>query len=114
MRAIPMTTATGLGPLPELLEARESRKAVRRVFAAEGVPLAVIGDRQQRIPLLTLARLYEGAAHEVGDWRLGLDVGQGLPPEEFGLWARYSMQAPTLGCALKRIARTLHVHQTGS
>jgi len=114
MADIPITTATGLGPLPDVIAARESAKAVRRVFAGEGVPLALIEHRQHKIPLATLARLFERAAHEVGDWRLGLDVGLGHPPREYGLWARYAMQAPTLGRAISRVARTLHVHQTGS
>jgi hypothetical protein len=109
-----MTTATGLGPLPELLEIRESPKAVRKLFAAEGIPLALIEDRQQRLPLGKLARLFQRAAQQAGDWRFGLDVGLAMAPGEYGLWARYAMQAPTLGGAISRIVETLHLHQSGT
>ena len=110
----PMTTATGIGPLPEILERQESRKALRKVFAAEGVPLSVITERQQRIPLSTLAGLFHRAASAVGDWRLGLEVGGRMPPGEYGLWARYAIHAPTLGGALERAVETLQTHQTGT
>lgn len=114
MNAVPMTTATGLGPLPELLEAKESRKAVRKVFAAEGVPLALAGERQHRVPLAALAGLFERAALRAGDPCFGLDVGLHMPPEEYGLWMRYALQAPTLGTSLARIIETLPVHQSGT
>jgi AraC-like DNA-binding protein len=112
MRGAPLTTATGLGPLPAMLENCESRKAVKKVFAAEGVPLAVVSNRQHRIPLYRFANLFRGAARHAGSERFGLDVGLEMPPGDYGLWARYAGQAPTLGSAISRIVQTLHVHQT--
>lgn len=109
-----MTTATGLGPLPEVLQAREGRKAVREVFAAEGVPLALIDDRTHRLPLATMAAIFDHAARRVGDGCFGLEVGARMAPGEYGLWTRYAMQAPTLGDALMRVAQTLQLHQSGT
>lgn len=109
-----MTTATGLGPLPEMLEERESRKAVRRLFAEQGVPLQLVHDRQHRLPLATMAALFDGAARRAGDAGFGLDVGARMPPGDYGLWVRYAMQAPTLADAIMRIGQTLHLHQSGT
>ena len=114
MVGTPMTTATGLGPLPEVLEARVGRRALSRVLAAEGVPLSITQNLHQRVPLSTLAGIFHRAAAQAGDGRLGLDVGCEMSPGEFGLWARYAMQAPTLGAALARTVQTLRVHQTGT
>ena len=103
-----------MGPLPTLLEEREGRKAVERVFDAESIPLAVIEHRDFWIPLTSLEGLFERAARATGDPMLGFHVGLGMMPDDYGLWAQYSSQATCLGNALKRIVSTLHLHETGT
>jgi AraC-like DNA-binding protein len=110
---VPMTTATGLGPLPEMLEAAGGSRAVGRAFAAVGLSLAVIEDRSLRFPLPAMVDLFDQAARLAGDTRFGLEVGRAMAPGDYGLWARYAMQAPTLSGALARLARCLVMHQVG-
>jgi AraC-like DNA-binding protein len=110
---IPMTTATGLGPLPDLLEAAGGSRAVGRAFDAVGLSLAVIEDRSLRFPLPVMVNLFDQAARLAGDARFGLEVGQAMAPGDYGLWARYAMQAPTLSGALARFTRCMVMHQVG-
>ena len=110
---IPMTTATGLGPLPDLLEAAGGSKAVVRAFVEEGVPLAVLEDRTLRIPLAAMVGLFDSAARIAREPRLGLNVGLEMAPRDYGLWLEYALQAPTLSGALTRLSRCLPLHQVG-
>jgi len=103
---IAMTHATGLGPLPALLEERGGSRAVARAFAAESLPLALVEERSHRVPLRAIARL-------AGDSRIGLDAGLAMVPDEYGRWVRFAMQAPTLGDAVIRLSRGLVLHQVG-
>jgi len=114
---MPLTTlthATGIGPLPDVLETLAGHRAVRRVFACAQVPSALLRDRRQRLPIALLAGLYREGAEVTGDALFGLAVGTAMRPSEYGLWAQYAAQAPTLAAAVARAARTLHVHQNGS
>ncbi|WP_425090235.1 AraC family transcriptional regulator ligand-binding domain-containing protein [Tropicimonas sp. S265A] len=108
-----MTRATGMGPLPQLLEVQESSKAVHRAFADAGLPISLISDRQHLVPLHALIRLFERSAQLSGDPVFGLHVGLEMAPQEYGLWLRYSLQAPTLRQGISRLARCLVLHQFG-
>ena len=110
---IPMTFATGLGPLPELLEERAGSKAVARAFAAVNLPLHLVTDRAHRVPLAAMVCLFDHAARLAGDARFGLDVGRAMQPEIYGRWVRFSLQAETLGGAIARLARCVVLHQVG-
>ncbi|MEM1429133.1 MAG: AraC family transcriptional regulator [Pseudomonadota bacterium] len=112
-KQIPMTHGTGMGPLPDLLEIQAGSRAITRVFAAEGVPLGLIEDRVHWLPLASLAGLFEGAARETGDPVFGFSVGVDMQPVEYGLWARFALQAPTLGEAIARLSRYMYLHQIG-
>ena len=114
MVRVAMTYATGMGPMPTLLAEQEGRRAVKRVFDAEGIPLALIDNRDHQMPLASLAGLFLRAARATGSARFGLDVGLVMMPGEYGLWARYAMQGATLGDAIGRVARCLGVHQSGT
>ncbi|WP_120501354.1 AraC family transcriptional regulator [Roseovarius sp. EL26] len=109
-----MTKATGLGPLPVLLEKRAGFGPLRKVFEANAVPLGVIEDRQTAIPLRSMCGLFDMAALSAGDRCFGLDVGQNMSPKEFGLWLQYCAQGRTLSEALQRASRTSNSQQTGS
>jgi len=108
-----MTFATGLGPLPELLEERAGSKAVARAFGAENLPLQLVTDRNHRVPLAAMVGVFNTAARLVGDARFGLEVGLAMPPESYGRWVRFSLQADTFGGAIARLARCVVLHQIG-
>lgn len=102
-----------MGPLPEMLEERESNVALHRVFAHEAVSLEIIEQRETRLPVAALAGLFDRAAKATGERALGLDVGLSMPPGSFGMWAEYSAGAETLGRALLRTVRTCRFQQSG-
>ena len=77
---IPLTYATGLGPLHALLEARAGSKSVARAFAAQGLPLALVSDRTRRVPLPAMIGLFDYAARLAGDARFALHVGLAMVP----------------------------------
>ena len=110
---LPMTTATGMGPLPELLERMAGAKAVERAFRRENLPLALIEDPEHRIPMASLVGLFEHAGWEVGDRLFGLRVGLNMAPGAYGLWTEYGASASNLRDALNRLTRTIAVHQIG-
>lgn len=107
-----MTTATGMGPLPYMLEDMESTRALHRVFAHEGLPLSLIENRDMQLPHRSLVAIFEGAGKAVGDRLFGFRVGQSMQPGDYGLWIQYSVGARTLSDALKRCVRSMSVHQS--
>ncbi|MGF1563680.1 MAG: AraC family transcriptional regulator ligand-binding domain-containing protein [Geminicoccaceae bacterium] len=109
----PMTTATGFGPLPDLLLEAAGRAGVRRAFAQAGLPEEVVADRSHRFPLECMVRLFAESGLRAGDRLFGLRVGQAMAPEDYGLWARYALSARTLRAAIGRLAWALPLHQTG-
>jgi len=108
-----MTTATGLGPMPKMLEDAAGSRAVARAFEDVGLSLEVIDDRSLRFPLIAMVDLFDRAARLSGDARFGLEVGERMVPADYGLWARYAVQAPKLGGALDRFRRCMILHQVG-
>lgn len=110
---IAMTHATGLGPLPALLEARGGSKAVARAFSEQGLPLELVSDRTHRVPLVAMIGLFDCAARLAADARFGLHVGLAMEPGEYGRWAAFALHAPTMSGALSRLARCLILHQVG-
>jgi AraC-like DNA-binding protein len=110
---VAITRATGMGPLPDLLEEAAGDRAVARVFGAERMPLALVHEREHWTPLASLAGLFHGGARAAGDPLFGLRVGQAMQPGEYGRFARYALQAGTLGAAAARLERTFHLHQRG-
>ncbi|MCB1496835.1 MAG: AraC family transcriptional regulator ligand-binding domain-containing protein [Bauldia sp.] len=112
--SIPMTTAAGMGPLPQMLERMAGSAALSRVFRREALPLALIEDRDMRLPLVALCGLFEAASHEAGDRTFGLRIGEAMLPGSYGLWAEYGTAAGTLAEALRRMVATIDVRQTGS
>jgi len=69
---VPVTRATGLGPLPQLLEERAGWQALRKSFAAEKIPLAVVDDKDVLLPLEAMMGLFERAALAAGERTFGL------------------------------------------
>jgi AraC-like DNA-binding protein len=110
--SVPMTTATGFGPLPELLAERCGERAVQRVFAGERLPLALIEDRRHLVPFTAMLGVFEQAARRAGNRTFGFDVGAGMSEGSYGVWLDYAGEAPTLGEALRRAVSAIRFHQT--
>jgi AraC-like DNA-binding protein len=108
-----MTKATGMGPLPRILEERISWRALQNVFTAEDVPLDIIDHLETRIPVATMMAIFERAALAAGDRTFGFSVGAEMSHAHFGLWIEYSASADTLGDALRRTVGTARFQQTG-
>lgn len=109
-----MTRATGVGSLPDLLNACGGEKTLRSVFTDANLPLALTHDRTHRLPLSSLARLYQAAAERTGNPVFGLTAGLAMTPDDFGKWAQYASQGATLEDGISRAIETLHLHQSGT
>lgn len=110
--SVPMTTATGLGPLPELLVERCGERAVQRVFHSERLPLVLVEERRHPVPFAAMLGAFERAARVAGDRTFGFDVGIGMSVGCYGVWLDYAAGAPTLGRALARAVSAIRFHQT--
>lgn len=113
LRSIPLTRAAGMGPLPEMLEEAGGQAYVNRAFTLSGLPATLVHERHHWVPLSFLADLYHFGSQILDDPLFGLHVGQRMPPEQFGKWAVYGLQAPTLEDMMKRLEAALNVHTHG-
>lgn len=114
MTVMAFTKSSGLGPLPRLLETAGGPRMLTRVFQAEHLPISLASGEATWLPLRSLLGLFERSAAAAGDDLFGLRVGRSMQPEDFGLWVRYAMSAPTLGGMISRLRRALDYHQSGS
>lgn len=110
---IPMTSARGMGSLPDLVESREGARSVKRLFDRVGLPLAVAAEPDGMLPLRDLVALFENAAQITGDPLFGLNVGLQMA-DKFGVWSHYPRSAPDLRTGLRRGSRGIRYHQTGT
>lgn len=108
-----MTTAAGFGSLPELVGQASGQRAVRLVLQRADLPPGVLDDPTLRFPLGAMVQLFAESGRTTGDRLLGLRVGQAMPIEDYGMWVRYALAAPTLRLALRRLAWSLPLHQSG-
>lgn len=108
---IPLTKATGMGPLPDLVEDMAGTKALARVFSKTQLPLAIVENREQEILMPQMVHLFENASREVGERLFGLRVGLEMQPGAYGKWTRYAAEADTLEKAILRLRRTISLHQ---
>lgn len=111
--SIPMTTASELGALPELVREMSGAKALSRLLKENGFPTTVLDTPDAKIPLQATIQLFDAAAREVGEYGFGLRVGQGTGLEDFGDWAVYSLGARNLEEGLHRVCDTIWLHDTG-
>lgn len=108
------TLALGMGPLPAMVDQSAGLPALERIFGRAGLPLGIVDELNSRIPLVSLHRLFEAAAREVGDECFGLRVGLRMDPLSYGAWGRYVAGGRTLGGSLRRTVRTLWMLQGGT
>ena len=113
MTSASFTRATGMGPLPRLLERAEGTRALERVFRAEGLPLSLAHDQSGKIPLRCLMGLMERAAREMGDELFGFNLGYAMQPEDYGPVAAYMASAPDLRTVIRRSIRSVRYHASG-
>ena len=108
-----MTKATGIGPLPDMLEQWAGSKAVTLAFHQAGLPMDVIDFPETRIPISAMRNLFEISARSAGDRCFGLSVGQNMTHATFGLWMKYCAQAETLEQGLRRAVKCTRFQQSG-
>lgn len=113
LKFIPMTTATGMGSLPEMVERAAGWNAVVGLFSQQHLPLAIIDDRHVRLPLASLIDLFENAGRKMGDRTFGLRVGEQMTLKSFGLWGRYAGSASYMAEGLRRAQQMIWAHQSG-
>lgn len=111
--SIDLTRANGFGPLPQLLEQRAGERALLATFEAVGVPHAVIDAPHTPIPLRAMIALHDRAARRLGDRTFGVELGETMGANAYGLWRQHGATAPVLEVAIRRLCRTLSMHQTG-
>ncbi|WP_205648781.1 helix-turn-helix transcriptional regulator [Acuticoccus kandeliae] len=85
-----------------------------RTFDAVGLPYAVIDAPHMPMPLRAMIDLLDRTAHHLGDRAFGLELGEAMGANAFGLWRRYGASAPVLENAIRRLCATVSVHQTGA
>lgn len=108
---IPLTKATGMGPLPTLLEEMAGLRPMERAFAKTQLPLAIIEHLDQEILMPQMVHLFENASREAADDLFGLRVGLAMKPTVYGKWVRYAIEAATLHGAVLRLKQTISLHQ---
>ncbi|WMS43802.1 AraC family transcriptional regulator ligand-binding domain-containing protein [Acuticoccus sp. MNP-M23] len=112
--SVDLTRANGFGPLPRLLEERAGEHAFLKTFESLKIPYAVIDSPQMPIPLSAMVALFDRSARILGDRAFGLEVGQIMAANAYGLWRQYGATAPYLATAIRRLCATLPMHQTGA
>lgn len=110
-RLVALTTARGMGNLPDLLESVVGFGRMERVFVESGLPVSVIDDPDQMIPMKSMIDLFEHAGAAAGDRCFGLRVGLQMGHDAYGMMAAYASQASTLHNALARLQVALSIHQ---
>jgi len=113
MTTTSFTSATGMGPLPRILESAQGARALERVFRAEGLPLWLIHDQSGKLPLRCMMGLFERSAHEMGDDLFGFNLGLAMQPEDYGPVGSYIGSAPTLSTMIRRSIRAVRYHTSG-
>lgn len=108
-----MTTAAGFGSLPDLVEQASGPRSLRLVLQRADLPAGILTDPSQRFPLGAMVQLFSEAGRVTGDRLLGWRVGEQMPIEDYGMWVRYALAAPTLRLALRRLSWSLPLHQSG-
>jgi AraC-like DNA-binding protein len=109
----PFTTASGFGPLPDIVRDIGGQRLLRRIFADADLPVALCEQRHLKLPLACMVDVFERSASVLGDPLLGVRVGERMEPCDYGPWTSYFLAAPTLGEALQRCDRAAHFHTDG-
>lgn len=112
--SLPTTKATGMGPLPQLLEQHCGEPAVLAAFQNSGVPHDVVRSPETHIPVDSMRDLFNHAARAVGSRIFGFQVGNCMTHQSYGLWMKYCAQAPNLREGLRRTVKCGPIQQPGA
>jgi AraC-like DNA-binding protein len=110
-RRIITTGVQGFGPLPRMVRAQAGDAALEQLLAAFEIPLSLLDRPQARLPLADMVAIFDRAGEMLGDPLLGLAVGRGMQPEDYGVWVRYAVAGPTLAHGLARACRAVRYYQ---
>ena len=100
-----------LAPLQNLISAELGSRAIERVFRAQDVPLALLGDPLQFIPLRDFCGLHEWSVRAAGDQAFGVQLAKSIRIEHMGPLGVFLCSAPRLGAMIRRAARSVPLHQ---
>ena len=104
-RAVPPVAATPMAFVQAILQAYERRRMDPSAALKKAqIPPALVQNRQSRVTALQFELLSGAAMQELDDEALGW-FGRRLPWGSYGMLARASISAPSLGVALKRWCR---------
>jgi AraC-like DNA-binding protein len=95
---------SGLGPLPRLLEERAGGRALARLLDETGLRLDGLAPATP-VPFANLNEAFNRAGRLSGDPLFSLRVAQAMTPEDYGPFAVFALQGPTLWHAIGRISR---------
>lgn len=111
---IALVRACGFGPLPDMIEEQAGERAILDIFRDEGVPLLVRSQPDTPMPLAAMAGLFSRGARLLGDRLFGLEVGERMSHQTYGMWAEYASQGTDLAEGLRRSIITSGAHLSGA
>ncbi len=98
-----------------LLEAVEAQGGqVARALAAAGLAATELDDPDRLLDMRRVAALFEAAAAESGNPRMGLEMSLTSPLEVVGTLAYLLLNAPTVETALRNLDRYSSLHMPGA
>ncbi|MBL8958192.1 MAG: AraC family transcriptional regulator ligand-binding domain-containing protein [Myxococcaceae bacterium] len=100
----------GVGPLRPLAAQLEACGVEPKAFfAGRGIDVAVLAERDGRVPIRKLIGIWERAAEAARDPHFGRHAGERLEPGMFGVVSDVCEASATLGDALSQLSRYLRI-----
>lgn len=100
-----------LAPLRDLINVELGPRAIERVFGAQDVPLSLMNDPLQFIPLRDFCGLHEWSVRTAGDQEFGLQLAKSLRVEHMGPLGAFLCSAPNFGAMIRRATRSVPLNQ---
>lgn len=107
-RPLHFARLSGLGPLPRLFEAEVNARVLHRLLSGEGIYLEGAVPNTP-VPFASMNAVFNQAARLSGDVLFPLRVARAMRPEDYGAFATYALQTPTLEQGIGRICRLGHL-----
>lgn len=111
LHSVPLIRASGMGPLPQVLEERVGISGLLKALEKEGLPFALCELPQLPIPARSIFGLFARASNMLGDRTLGLHIGRQMSYKAYGHWSRQIEHVEGLGRGLHNINLSSHLHQ---
>ncbi len=105
-----MTVGEALGSIPLLIEVSLGERALQKCLASTGLPTDIADKNGSFVTETSIDRFLASAAQQADDDLFGLGLVPHLSVKDYGAWGDYVLQAPTLGQALTRATRIIHLH----